>query len=167
MQCPGFSLAPDRLEHDHTAREVLTRATCVDMAFVGIGSIEGPVRYFDRSIMNILDMTGISVDSLKKRGIVGDLCFHLLDAAGNPQEKELGDGLSAVPLETFQHLVSIGQRVVVLAPNLLKAAPIYSAIRGGDSGRGYVNVLIIDSMLAERLIELTDAYQDDPKLRLI
>jgi DNA-binding transcriptional regulator LsrR (DeoR family)/DNA-binding XRE family transcriptional regulator len=167
LQCPGFSLAPDRLEHDHTAREVLTRATCVDMAFVGIGSIEGPVRYFDRSIMNILDMTGISVDSLKKRGIVGDLCFHLLDAAGNPQEKELSDGLSAVPLETFQHLVSIGQRVVVLAPNLLKAAPIYSAIRGGDSGRGYVNVLIIDSMLAERLIELTDAYQDDPTLRLI
>jgi DNA-binding transcriptional regulator LsrR (DeoR family) len=49
----------------------------------------------------------------------------------------------------------------------LKAAPIYSAIRGGDSGRGYVNVLIIDSMLAERLIELTDAYQDDPTLRLI
>jgi hypothetical protein len=42
---------------------------------------------------------------------VGDLCFHLLDAAGNPQEKELSEGLCAVPLETFQHLVSIGQRV--------------------------------------------------------
>ena len=35
------------------------------MAFIGIGSIEGPVPYFDRGIMNILDMTGISVESLK------------------------------------------------------------------------------------------------------
>ena len=49
--------------HNPSAREVLTRATCVDMAFIGIGSIEGPVPYFDRGIMNILDMTGISVES--------------------------------------------------------------------------------------------------------
>lgn len=167
LQCPGFSLNGNRPEHDPTAREVLTRATCVDMAFVGIGSIEGPVRYFDRGIMNILDMTGISVDSLKHRGIVGDLCFHLLDAAGNPQEKALSDGLSAVPLETLQHLVSIGQRVVVLASNGLKAAPIYSAIRGGDSGRGYINVLIIDAATAERLLDLADRYQDDPTLSLV
>src|SRR3989442_5047703 len=41
------------LEHNPSAREVLTRATCVDMAFIGIGSIEGPVPYFDRGIMNI------------------------------------------------------------------------------------------------------------------
>lgn len=167
LQCPGFSLTRDRLEHDHTAREVLTRATCVDMAFVGIGSIEGPVRYLDRGIMNILDITGISVESLKKRGIVGDLCFHLIDAGGNPQEKALSSGLSAVPLETLQHLVSIGQRVVVLASSELKAATIYSAIRGGDSGRGYVNVLIIDSLLAQRLVTLADTSQRDPALRLM
>ncbi|ETX05387.1 sugar-binding domain-containing protein [Candidatus Entotheonella palauensis] len=167
LQSPGFSLSGNRLESDHTAREVLTRATCVDMAFIGIGSMEGPVRYFDRGIMNILDMTGISVDSLKKRDIVGDLCFHLLDAAGNPQEKELSEGLCAVPLETFQHLVSIGQRVVVLASNELKAAPIYSALRGGDTGRGYINVLIVDSPTAERLLKLAEAYDHDPALRLI
>ena len=166
LQSPGFSQSGNRLESDHTAREVLTRATCVDMAFIGIGSMEGPVRYFDRGIMNILDMTGISVDSLKKRDIVGDLCFHLLDAAGNPKEKELSDGLCAVPLETFQHLVSIGQRVVVLASNELKAAPIYSALRGGDTGRGYINVLIVDSPTAERLLKLAEAYDDNPALRL-
>ena len=103
------------------------------MAFIGIGSIEGPVPYFDRGIiMNILDMTGTSVESLKERGIVGDLCFHLLDAAGNPQEKRLSAGLNAVSLETLQHLVSIGRQVVVLASNPLKAA-IYSAIRGGEA----------------------------------
>lgn len=166
LQCPGFSLGNNSLEHNHTAREVLTRATCVDMAFVGIGSVEGPVPYFDRAIMNILDITGISVENLKERGIVGDLCFHLLDAAGNPQEKRLSAGLSAVSLETLQHLVSIGQRVVVVASNSLKASPIYSALRGGDSGRGYVNVLIIDAQVAERLITLTEAYQRDPALRL-
>ncbi len=167
LQCPGFSLDSNGLEYNHTAREVLTRASCVDMAFVGIGSVEGPVPYFDRAIMNILDITGISVENLKARGIVGDLCFHLLDAAGNPQEKRLSAGLSAVSLETLQHLVSIGQRVVVLASNPLKAAPIYSAIRGGDSGRGYVNVLIIDSQVAERLLALAVANQRDPALRLI
>ncbi len=166
LQCPGFSLSWDHLEHDHTAREVLTRATCVDMAFVGIGSMEGPVRYFDRGIMNILDITGISVESLKERGIVGDLCFHLLDAAGNPQQRDLSAGLSAVSLETLQHLVSIGQRVVVLASTPLKAAPIYSAVRGGDSARGYVNVLIIDSLVAQRLLELAQAYENDPELSL-
>ena len=167
LQCPGFSLARDRLEYDHTAREVLTRATCVDMAFVGIGAIEGPVRYFDRGIMNMLDVTGISVESLKERGIVGDLCFHLLDAGGNPQERELSAGLSAVPLETLQHLVSIGQRVVVLASDPLKAAPIYSAIRGGDQGQGFINVLIIDSLVAQRLLGLAESYQHDPALRLV
>lgn len=166
LQCPGFSLANSGLENNHTAREVLTRATCVDMAFVGIGSIEGPVPYFDRGIMNILDITGISVESLKERGIVGDLCFHLIDAAGNPQEKRLSAGLSAVSLETLQHLVSIGQRVVVLASNPLKAGPIYSAIRGGDSGRGYINVLIIDAQVAERLLEFTELYERDPALSL-
>ena len=167
LQSPGFSRAGNRLESNHTAREVLTRATCVDMAFIGIGSMEGPVRYFDRGIMNILDMTGISVESLKKRNIVGDLCFHLLDAAGNPQEKALSEGLSAVPLETFQHLVSIGQRVVVLASNELKAAPIYSALRGGDTGRGYINVLMIDTPTAERLLALAKTYDRDPALKLI
>jgi DNA-binding transcriptional regulator LsrR (DeoR family)/DNA-binding XRE family transcriptional regulator len=166
LQCPGFSLADNNLENNHTAREVLTRATCVDMAFVGIGSVEGPVPYFDRAIMNILDITGISVESLKERGIVGDLCFHLLDAAGNPQEKRLSAGLNAVSLETLQHLVSIGQRVVVIASNPLKAAPIYSAIRGGHSERGYVNVLIIDSLVARRLLALAEACQHDPALQL-
>jgi DNA-binding transcriptional regulator LsrR (DeoR family)/DNA-binding XRE family transcriptional regulator len=163
LQCPGFSLTEHNLETNHTAREVLTRATCVDMAFVGIGSMEGPVPFFDRAIMNILDITGISVES----GIVGDLCFHLLDAAGNPQEKRLSDGLNAVSLETLQHLVSIGQRVVVLASNPSKAAPIYSAIRGGENGRGYVNVLIIDSLVACRLLALAQAYQSDSALRLV
>jgi DNA-binding transcriptional regulator LsrR (DeoR family)/DNA-binding XRE family transcriptional regulator len=166
LQCPGFSLTGNNLEHNHTAREVLTRATCVDMAFIGIGSVEGPVPYFDRGIMNILDITGISVESLKERDIVGDLCFHLLDAAGNPQEKRLSAGLNAVSLETLQHLVSIGQRVVVLAANPLKAAPIYSAIRGGDSGRGYINVLIIDSQVAEHLLALAESYQHNAALRL-
>ena len=167
LQCSGFSLVGNGLENNHTAREVLTRAACVDIAFIGIGSVEGPVPYFDRGIMNILDITGISVESLKERGIVGDLCFHLLDAAGNPQEKRLSAGLNAVSLETLQHLVSIGQRVVVLASNPLKAAPIYSAIRGGDSGRGYLNVLIIDSQVAERLLALGKAYQHEATLRLV
>lgn len=167
LQCPGFSLHNNSLEHNPTAREVLTRATCVDMAFVGIGSIEGPVPYFDRAIMNILDMTGISVESMKERGIVGDLCFHLLDAAGNPQEQRLSTGLGTVSLHTFQHLVSIGQQVVVLASNPLKAVPIYSALRGGDSGRGYVNVLIIDTQVAERLLAVAEAAQHEPALRLL
>ena len=167
LQCPGFSLGSNGLENNHTAREVLTRASCVDMAFVGIGSIEGPVPYFDRAIMNILDITGVSVESLKAQGIVGDLCFHLLDAAGNPQEKPLSTGLSAVSLCTLQHLVSIGQQVVVLASSPSKATPIYSAIRGGDSGRGYVNVLIIDSLVAERLLALATSYRHDPELRLV
>jgi len=166
LQCPGFTLNGNGLEHNPSAREVLTRATCVDMAFIGIGSIEGPVPYFDRGIMNILDMTGISVESLKERGIVGDLCFHLLDAAGNPQEKKLSAGLNAVSLETLQHLVSIGRQVVVLASNPLKAAPIYSAIRGGEGGRGYVNVLIITSQVAARLLELAEAAQHDATMRL-
>jgi DNA-binding transcriptional regulator LsrR (DeoR family)/DNA-binding XRE family transcriptional regulator len=167
LQCPGFSLVENNLENNHAAREVLTRAACVDMAFVGIGSMEGPVPFFDRAIMNILDITGISVESLKERGIVGDLCFHLLDAAGNPQEKRLSAGLNAVSLETLQHLVSIGQRVVVVASNPLKAAPIYSAIRGGENSRGYINVLIIDALVARRLLALAEAHQRDPALRLV
>ena len=167
LQCPGFNLTGNGLEHNPSAREVLTRATCVDMAFIGIGSIEGPVPYFDRGIMNILDMTGISVESLKERGIVGDLCFHLLDAAGNPQEKRLSAGLSAVSLETLQHLVSIGRQVVVLASNPLKAAPIYSVMRGGESGRGYANVLIIASQVAEGLLALAESAQHDAALRLL
>jgi DNA-binding transcriptional regulator LsrR (DeoR family) len=72
-----------------------------------------------------------------------------------------------VPLETLQHLVSIGQRVVVLASDPLKAAPMYSAIRGGDHGKGFINVLIIDSLVAQRLLELAESYQHDPALRLV
>jgi DNA-binding transcriptional regulator LsrR (DeoR family) len=71
--------------------------------------------------------------------------------------------VSPAPL---QHLVSIGRQVVVLASNPLKAAPIYSAIRGGVSGRGYVNVLIITSQVAERLLELAESVQHDAALCL-
>ena len=109
----------------------------------------------------------MSVESLKERGIVGDLCFHLLDAAGNPQEKRLSAGLSAVSLETLQHLVSIGRQVVVLASNRLKSAPIYSVIRGGESGRGYANVLIIASQVAECLLALAESAQQEAALRLL
>ena len=69
-------------------------------------------------------------------------------------------------LHTFQHLVSIGQQVVALASNPLKAVPIYSAIRGGDSGRGYINVLIIDTQVAERLLAVAETVQHDTALCL-
>jgi DNA-binding transcriptional regulator LsrR (DeoR family) len=49
----------------------------------------------------------------------------------------------------------------------LKAAPIYSAIRGGDRGRGYINVLIIDVQVAERLLTVVESYQRDATLRLV
>jgi DNA-binding transcriptional regulator LsrR (DeoR family) len=57
--------------------------------------------------------------------------------------------------------------VVVLASNPLKAVPIYSALRGGDSGRGYVNVLIIDTQVAERLLAVAESAQHEPALRLL
>ena len=57
--------------------------------------------------------------------------------------------------------------MVVLASNPLKAAPIYSVIRGGESGRGYANVLIIASQVAECLLALAESAQQEAALRLL
>lgn len=57
--------------------------------------------------------------------------------------------------------------MVVLASNPVKAAPIYSVIRGSDSARGYANVLIIASQVAERVLTLAESAQHDAALRLL
>jgi DNA-binding transcriptional regulator LsrR (DeoR family) len=111
----------------------------LDVAFVGIGSITEA----DASrLVYGGALEGNDVVRLRERGAVGDVLAFLFDADGNVVESGLEDRILAIGLDDFRRI----PRRIGVAAGIEKAAAIAGALRGG-----FVNTLVTDSTVAERL----------------
>jgi deoxyribonucleoside regulator len=127
-------------------RRILTKAKSVDIAFMGVGSLDRerlPINWLD----DLLAYQGVNFDSLLGSGPVGDILYHFIDHRGQPVSPEISNLICSVELRDLKALVDVGVQMVVIAVGRHKAATVRATIRAG-----YANVLIIDDELAQELL---------------
>jgi DNA-binding transcriptional regulator LsrR (DeoR family)/DNA-binding XRE family transcriptional regulator len=126
---------------------ILARARSVEMAFMGLGSLERqrlPINWLD----DLLRSKGLSMEGIRQDNPVGDVLYHLVDSEGNEVGREINDLICSISLEDLKALIQMGCKVVAVAAGRQKAAVTRAAIKAR-----YANVLIIDDELAEGLLE--------------
>ena len=141
LLAPGIAAsaeARDALMQDQFVREALAALHDVTLALVGIGSLQ-PSSLLQSS-GNIFSENELK--TLARLGAVGDICLRFFDAEGLPVASSLDERVIGVTPD----LLAGADRSVGIAGGARK----YEAIRAALLG-GWVNVLITDSVTAERL----------------
>jgi DNA-binding transcriptional regulator LsrR (DeoR family) len=83
------------------------------------------------------------MDSLLKKGAVGDIALRFFDETGHPIENDIDGRVIGITLEQLRRI----RRVVGVAGGPQKANVIRGALRGG-----LINVLITDQITAQQLL---------------
>lgn len=112
----------------------------LDLAFVGVGApTPDSVVRRDGSIISQAEM-----DGLLRRGAVGDIALQFFDAEGRAVPSDISDRIIGISLDQLKRT----PRVVGVSGGPDKLAALQAALGGG-----LINVLITDSVTAERLLE--------------
>lgn len=114
----------------------------LDIAFVGIGApTPDSVTMRDGSII-----TRAELDGLLRKGAVGDIALRYYDASGECIRSDINDRIIGMDLEQIRQV----PKVVGASGGPDKVAAIDAALKGR-----LIDVLITDSVTAERLLEAT------------
>ena len=131
----------DLLLKERTIRVPLERARKADLAAIGVGALDD----------SLLSSLGFFHDSekaeMKKKGIVGDICLHMLDQEGRVVNTRWEDRIIGVSMEDLQELDS----VIAIAGGTEKVEAIIASLKSG-----VVNVLVTDSNTAELICEFIE-----------
>ena len=124
---------------------ILSRAKNVDIAFMGLG-IFGR-RRASLDLLSYLLESAVQETEILKRGAVGDILYHPVDKEGKLVSPEISNLICSNDLDDLRTMTQLGMQVVVIASRQEKKEIALAAIRAG-----YANVFIIDSELAEALL---------------
>ena len=112
----------------------------LDIAFVGIGApTTDSVTMRDGSIISRAEL-----DDLLRKGTVGDIALRYYDVEGKCIESEINERIIGMTLEQIKRV----PKVVGVSGGPQKVAAIRAALAGQ-----LINVLITDSVTAEKLLE--------------
>jgi DNA-binding transcriptional regulator LsrR (DeoR family) len=112
----------------------------LDIVFVGVGApTPNSVTMRDGSIISQAEL-----DGLLEKGAVGDIALRFFDEQGRAIEAGIDDRIIGITLEQLKRT----PRVVGVSGGPEKVAALGGALRGG-----FINVLITDSLTAERLLD--------------
>jgi DNA-binding transcriptional regulator LsrR (DeoR family) len=142
LQAPGIvgtAEAKAVLVKDSTVREAARLFTKLDLALVGIGSLE-PSSLLANSgnIFSAEDRR-----QLRRAGAVGDICFQFIDKEGRLVSSALMERVIGIGLAMLKST----PRVVGIAGGKSKIPAILASLKGK-----WINVLITDRLTAEHLI---------------
>lgn len=127
------------LMEDTYIRRAVEMFDQLDVAFVGIGApTPDSLLLRDGSILSRQEL-----DDLLQKGAVGDIALRFFDAQGQPIQSEIDQRVIGITLEQLKQT----RRVVGVAGGPGKFAAILGALRGK-----FINVLITDSLTAEKLL---------------
>jgi DNA-binding transcriptional regulator LsrR (DeoR family) len=139
----GSAKAKAVLEQDPAVQEAARLFTRLNLALVGIGSLEpSPLLASSGNIFSVEERR-----QLRRSGAVGDICFQFIDKHGRLVESRLMDRVIGIDLATLKS----SPRVVGIAGGESKVPAILASLRGK-----WINVLITDRRTAERLISVPD-----------
>jgi DNA-binding transcriptional regulator LsrR (DeoR family) len=125
---------------DFYVQQAIEMFNHLDIAFVGIGApIADSVLIRDGSILSHKEL-----ELLLKKGAVGDIALRFFDSHGQPVRSEVDERVIGITLEQLKCI----RRVVGIAGGPEKYPSILGALRGK-----LINVLITDSIMAEKLLQ--------------
>ncbi|MGC9399723.1 MAG: sugar-binding domain-containing protein [Anaerolineae bacterium] len=136
----------DSLLQSPSVKQTLALATQVDVAVVGLGSLDPDYS----SLLRAGYITPETLDTLRATGAVGDICGHHFDIHGQPIDTPLNQRIIGVDLSTLQQI----EDVIGIAGGSPKAEVILGALRGQ-----YINTLFTDDAAARRILTLTTQSQ--------
>lgn len=149
LQSPAIVGSPEAqrvLSRDPAVQEASALFHRLDLAFVGIGSME-PSKLLSNS-GNFFSRRELG--ELCKQGAIGDICFRFYDEDGKPIKSPLLKRVIGIDLETLRSC----NRVVGVAGGAQKVTAIRGALRGG-----FIDVLITDQNTARALTEAKHSQQ--------
>ncbi len=143
LPAPGIvatQQARDVLLNDVFVQRTIEMFDHLDLAFVGIGAPNpDSVLMIDGSIISEQEL-----NDLLKDGSVGDIALRFFDQNGRAVHSEIDNREIGISFEQLKHI----PRVVGIAGGPEKIQAIQGALRGK-----FINVLITDSVNAERLLQ--------------
>jgi deoxyribonucleoside regulator len=137
-----------RLLRDAEVRRIFDAASSVDIALAGIGVIEEDTAGF----CTLAESYGVSVERLRRLGVVGEINYQPFDADGRIVEhrelRALSHRILSVDGEHLQALARRADRfVIAIAGGKSKTAAVRGALRGR-----FMNVLVTDEDVAAALL---------------
>jgi DNA-binding transcriptional regulator LsrR (DeoR family) len=138
-----------RLIRNPEVRRIFTAAQSVDIALVGIGMIGEATPGF----CSLAESHGVSVNALRKLGVVGEINYQPFDAHGRVVDRRelrfLTQRVLSVTADRLRALSqAYGKHVIAVAGGRQKL----EAIRGALRGR-FMNVLVTDEDTALALVD--------------
>jgi deoxyribonucleoside regulator len=116
----------------------------IDIALIGLGSNKPNLSAVRKSGY----ITKSEAGQIIKKGAVSDICGHHVDIMGRPSITNISDRIIGITLEQLKNVPVI---IGVAAGNEKKEA-VLGALRGS-----YINVLVIDEMLAHNILNSDEA----------
>lgn len=133
----------DALMTDRHVSEVLQRARSVDVAVVGIGTVDPAMS----SIVRAGYLTAEEMQAVAESGAEGDVCAIHFDIEGNILDIPLAGRVIGVQPDVLRQI----PYVLGVAGGAAKAPAILGALRAG-----LVNALVTDSQAAARVVQLAE-----------
>jgi DNA-binding transcriptional regulator LsrR (DeoR family) len=131
----------ESLLQDPTIADTLTKASQVDLALIGIGTLDPALSSLQR--VGYLNETDLA--ALHQIGAVGDILSRHFDRQGNPVDLPINRRVIGLDLATIYSIPT----VIAVAGNAIKAPAILAALRGG-----FIKVLVTDSLTTTQILAL-------------
>jgi DNA-binding transcriptional regulator LsrR (DeoR family)/DNA-binding XRE family transcriptional regulator len=131
-------------------RRILAKAKSVDIAFMGLGTFRRrfvPINWLG----DLLESQELNLETMRCRGAIGDILYHLIDQNGQPVASEIEALICSIQLDDLREMVQWGVPVVAIASDRQKADIARAAIKGG-----YANVFIINDALARAMLDTVE-----------
>lgn len=119
-------------------RDVLDMVKELDMAIISIGTVS-----FDSIIVRDLKIDKDTLENIKSKGALGDICFRFFDKNGNKVDTEFDNRIVGIDLEDFKKV----KIKVCVSGGLSKLEAIEAAVKNK-----LVDILITDNMVSESLL---------------
>ncbi|HCM27523.1 MAG TPA: sugar-binding protein [Treponema sp.] len=127
------------IRNETSVNEIFRMVQLASVTVVGIGAMHENSTIFSTGTLNRNDL-----HLLRMKGAVGDILSHFVDKDGNLIPNFIEDRLIGLSLEKLKEL----NNVIGVAAGLEKVDAIRAVLRGR-----YLDVLITDSSVAEKLLE--------------
>jgi DNA-binding transcriptional regulator LsrR (DeoR family) len=121
-------------------KEVLAEGAACDVAVVGAGGLLPASTIVQAGYFGLEEFL-----DLEERGVVGEICCHFLDAAGEPCLPEFSERIVGLTLDQLKAI----PKVIGIATGAEKAPSLAAVLNGG-----YVGTLVCDRELALALLQV-------------
>lgn len=129
----------EEIINDPQISATISLASSADIAIFGLGSPGMTLPAISAGIILESELT-----ELQENGAVGDICLQFINSKGKIVNSDLNSRVVALPLEKIKKI----PKVVGVAAGVQKTEITKAALMGG-----YLDVLIVDSLLGEKLIK--------------